>query len=234
MTSTTNYEETMSDSTRTKAYFARGGARIGWVNYSWPLASISVTSSSVTIVTTMFGLFEMGRYRFTPNQVTRIERYGFIPLIGNGIRIHHTVADYPEKIVFWCRPSSVLSGIASAGFSTTASVGTASGSVSPTRGFPLRIWPLVLVVIVWNVLLGYEFFSQPHLAAFPGPCSVAALAFVFCTSVAVLRFPGVQEMFLRPGRSIGEVRPTFLLIATITGFMALVFGSIYLASKLLQ
>lgn len=195
------------------------------MNYSWPLASLAVDSSSLTIVTTLFGLFEMGRYRFTPDQVTRIDRFGSIPLIGEGIRIHHTVTDYPEKVVFWCRPSSVLSGIASAGFST-ASVGTASGGIAPTRGFPLRIWPLVVVVIVWNLLLGSEFLSRPHHVAFPGPCTVAALAFVFCTSVAVLRFPGVQEVFLRPGRRIGEVRPMFLLIATVTGIMLLVLSII--------
>ena len=218
----------MSDSTSSSVYFARGGARIGGVNYSWPLASLSADSSSLTIVTTMFGLFEMGSYRFIPDQVTRIERFGSIPLIGEGIRIHHTVTDYPEKVVFWCRPSTVLSGIASVGFSATP-VDITSASASPTRGFPLRIWPPVLVVIIWNLLLGYEFFAQPHLAAFPGPRSVVALSFVFCTAVAVLRFPAVQKVFLRPGRSIGEVRPIFLLIATVTGIMALVFTTIYLA-----
>lgn len=99
-------------------YRARGGARIGWVNYSWPLASLSVDSSGLTIVTSMLGLFETGRYRFTPDQVTRIEKYGFIPFVGEGIRLHHTVAGYPAKIVFWCRSASVLEGIASTGFPT--------------------------------------------------------------------------------------------------------------------
>lgn len=221
----------MPDLTTSNAYFARGGARIGWVNYSWPLASLSVDSSSLTIATTMFGLLEMGRYRFSPDQVIRIERYRSIPVIGEGIRIHHTVTDYPEKIVFWCRPSSVISGIASAGFSATPG-GIASDSISPSRGFPLRIWPVALVIIVWNLLLGYEFLARPRLAAFPGPCTVAALALAFCTSVAVLRFPALQKVFLRPGRSIGEVRPMFLLIAIVTGIMALVFTLIYLGGGL--
>lgn len=218
----------MTDSIPAASYSARGGARIGWVNYTWPLASLSVDTSSLTIVTTFFGLFEMGRYSFRPDQVARIERFGWLPIIGEGIRVHHRVADYPKKIVFWCRPSAVLWGIASTGFPTVPESAASVGSV-PSRGFPLRIWPLVIVVLLWNLLLGYEFFSRPMLAAFPGPCTITALSLIFVTSLAVLFSPSVQAIFLRPGRSIGEVRPIFLLVATITGIMTVVFTVIYLA-----
>jgi len=212
----------------TASYSTRGGARIGWVNYSWPLASLSVVASGLTITTTFFGLFEMGRYSFRPDQVVRIERFGWLPILGEGIRVHHTVTDYPEKVVFWCRPSDVLRGIASTGFSTTTE-STAPVSSIPPRGFPLRIWPLVVLVLLWNLLLGYEFFSQPMLAAFPGPCTITALSLVFGTSLAVLFSPFVQAIFLRPGRSIGEVRPMFLLVATIAGIMTVVFTVAFLA-----
>lgn len=218
----------MTDSMPATSYSTRGGARIGWVNYTWPLASLSVGASGLTITTTFFGLFETGRYFFRPDQVARIERFGWLPIISEGIRVHHTVTDYPEKVVFWCRPSAVLRGIASTGFPTT-SESTAPVSSIPSRGFPLRIWPLVIVVLLWNLLLSYEFFSQPMLAAFPGPCTLAALSLVFVTSLAVLSSPSVQAIFLRPGRSIGEVRPMFLLVATITGIMTIVFAVIFLA-----
>ena len=218
----------MNDSMPAASYSARGGARIGWVNYTWPLASLSVDTSSLTIVTTFFGLFEMGRYSFRPDQVARIVRFGWLPIIGEGIRVHHTVADYPEKVVFWCRPSAVLRGIASTGFPTT-SESTDSVTSIPSRGFPLRIWPLVIVVLLWNLLLGYEFFYRPMLAAFPGTCTIAALSLVFVTSLAVLFSPSVQAIFLRPGRTIGEVRPMFLLVATIAGIMTVVFTVVFLA-----
>lgn len=218
----------MPDSIPAASYSARGGARIGWVNYTWPLASLNVAPSSLTIVTTFFGLFEMGRYSFRPDQVARIERFGWLPIIGEGIRVYHTVADYPEKVVFWCRPSAVLRGIASTGF-PTASKSAAPISSIPSRGFPLRIWPLVIVVLLWNLLLGYEFFSQPMLSAFPGPCTIAALSLVLVTSLAVLFSPLVQAIILRPGRSIGEVRPMFLLVAIITGIMTVVFTVVFLA-----
>ena len=156
----------MIDSKPASSYSTRGGARIGWVNYSWPLASLSVDASSLTITTTFFGLFEMGRYSFRPDQVAHLGKYGWLPVLGEGIRVQHTVANYPGKVVFWCRPSAVLQGIASTGFHGTSESTAPLGSL-PSRGFPLRIWPLVVILMLWNLLFGYEFFSQPRPVASP-------------------------------------------------------------------
>jgi hypothetical protein len=111
-------QSAMTDSSST--YTVTGGARIGFVNYTWPLAKLVVTADRLTVSTTMFGLFGMGTYSFSKAQILSIERYGWIPFIGEGIRITHSVADYPQKIVFWCRPSSVLAGISARGFSPAA------------------------------------------------------------------------------------------------------------------
>ena len=56
-----------------KFFFNRGGARTGLVNYPWPLATFTADSERIIPTTTMFGLFETGRYDFTPAQVTSIE-----------------------------------------------------------------------------------------------------------------------------------------------------------------
>jgi hypothetical protein len=111
-------QSAMTDSSST--YTVTGGARIGFVNYTWPLAKLVVTADRLTVSTTMFGLFGMGTYSFSKPQILSIERYGWIPFIGEGVRITHSVADYPQKIVFWCRPSSVLAGISAIGFSPAA------------------------------------------------------------------------------------------------------------------
>jgi hypothetical protein len=213
---------------RRMTYTTRGGARIGWMNYSWPLASLSVDKSNLTIVTTFFGLFEAGRYSFRPDQVIRIEKYGWLPIIGEGVRIHHTIAGYPEMVVFWCRPTGVLQGIASTGFPTIPECAAPIGSI-PSRGFPLRIWPLVIVFLLWNLFLGYEYFSRPISEAFPGPFTIAALCLLSITSLAVLFSPAVQAIFIRPGRSIGEVRPLFVFVATISGIASVAFTVIFLA-----
>ena len=213
-------------------YTVTGGARIGFVNYTWPLAKLMATADSLTISTTMFGLFGMGTYSFSKSQIVSIVRYGWIPLIGEGIRITHSVADYPQKIVFWCQPASVLAGISAIGFSPSPNFSEIPDHQS-ARGFPLRWAPLIALVVIWNLLIVFEMSSHPDRQPMPGPLSLAALWVVFGVSAAALRFPSVQEFLLKPGRRFGEVRPAVLLVATVSGLMALIF-SIIIASGGLQ
>jgi hypothetical protein len=74
----------------------RGGARIGLINATWPFADLRVGSEHL-LLKVMF----LGTYVFRPEQVASVEPYGLIPFVGKGIRIHHRVDGYPEKIVFW-------------------------------------------------------------------------------------------------------------------------------------
>ncbi len=200
----------------------RGGARIGFVNYTWPLATLDCDASQLCVATTMFGLFEMGRYRLTRDQVVSIEPYGFIPVIGDGIRIRHKSPDVPEKIIFWCNPDSTLKAITNTGFIPAGQAGGAS-SAKASRGFPLRIVPIVIAVAIWNALFVLQIFLGDSTNAFPGPLILAAVALLFGTSVAALRLPGFQALLLKPGRSFEEVRPVFLLLTVISGLMLLVF-----------
>ena len=62
----------MTDSSST--YTATGGARIGFVNYTWPLAKLMATTDRLTVTTTMFGLFGMGTYSFSKAQILSIDR----------------------------------------------------------------------------------------------------------------------------------------------------------------
>ncbi|MDB6119083.1 MAG: hypothetical protein JWO08_2864 [Verrucomicrobiaceae bacterium] len=51
------------------SYSARGGARIDGVNYSWPMARLEASRNELVLTTSLFGLFQMGRYTFVPSQV---------------------------------------------------------------------------------------------------------------------------------------------------------------------
>ena len=97
-------------------YSVTGGARIGLMNYSWPMAKLTATADRLTLTTTMFGLFGMGTYSFTCDQILSMEPYGFIPVIGQGIRITHAVAGYLRDVLFWGNPRQTLAGIAAVGF----------------------------------------------------------------------------------------------------------------------
>ena len=205
----------------TSTYSVTGGARIGLVNYTWPLAKLIATADRLTVSTTMFGLFGMGTYSFTRDQVISIERYGWIPLVGEGIRITHSIADYPQKIVFWCRPSSVIGRLTAVGF-TPAHTSSEIPNHLSGRGFPLRWLPLILLAVIWNLLIGFEMVTHADGMPLPGPLSLAALSMVFGVSVMAVRLPGVQNVFLKPGRSFGEVKPVFLLVAIVSGIMTVI------------
>jgi hypothetical protein len=198
----------------------KGGARIGFVNS--PFAKLIVTADKLTIKTTMFGLFDMGTYVFSRDQVLSIDRYVFIPLLDEGIRVVHAVCEYPQNIVFLCRPKSVLTRIAGAGF-IPVQISSKIQSSQSSRGFPLRWAPILVLGVIWNALFGYEILS--NLDEFPtvGILSITALLIVFIVSISAIRFTSMQTFLLKPKRHFGEIRHFFLLSATVTGFLAIMY-----------
>jgi hypothetical protein len=93
--------------------YLTGGARIGFFNATWPFAKLRANNGQVTL-NVMFS----GEYLFPENSVVEIRRYCDIPFFGWGVRIHHTISDYPQKIVFWYLgyPETVLAFLSASGF----------------------------------------------------------------------------------------------------------------------
>ncbi|MBX3085818.1 MAG: hypothetical protein KF716_29540 [Anaerolineae bacterium] len=73
-----------------------GGARIGRANATWPFAKLRCTASELVLDVAI-----LGKYTFAKGSVTRIEKYTSLPVIGQGVRLEHTIADYPARIIFW-------------------------------------------------------------------------------------------------------------------------------------
>jgi hypothetical protein len=102
-----------------KEYTKTGGASIGWMRRAtWPFAELSATADKLTVEVSI-----LGTYTFTSDQVLSVERYVIVPVLAWGVRIRHNLAEYPEKIIFWClnNPDDVLNGIRNAGFISTNS-----------------------------------------------------------------------------------------------------------------
>ena len=73
----------------------RGGARVGWVNATWPFSKLTASAKHLKLSSLQ------GTYNFLPGDVISLQRRGVIPLLTTGVRIIHRRMDYPAKIIFW-------------------------------------------------------------------------------------------------------------------------------------
>ena len=79
-------------------YSQTGGCHVGrnfwWAfNATWPFAGLFIYRDELVLSSFL------RRYCFARSDITEITRYG-VPF-SPGIRIHHTVANYPKFVVFW-------------------------------------------------------------------------------------------------------------------------------------
>jgi hypothetical protein len=194
---------------------ATGGARVDWTNASWPLAKLTATSTSLRVEIRV-----LGDYRFTPDTVVSITRYTMIPVLGWGIQIRHSVPEYPARFIFWClgNPDTLITGIRDAGFLPQAPAST----VPLRKGFALRWQTIIVAIAIWNGLFAFDMVSQRQTFPIPGFFSVLAIGLAVAASVAALHVPAFQGLILKPGRSIGEIRPFLNLLLLISGMMFVV------------
>jgi hypothetical protein len=209
-----------------QSFTITGGARVGWTNASWPLAKLSASPDKLTISIAL-----LGTYSFAPDEVSAVERYVMIPVLGWGVRICHCKVDCPQRVIFWClgSPNTVLQGIRSAGF-----LPTATAPLSPQhRGIAMRWSAIIAAVIVWNALFFFNHIRSGQNPSQPGPIILAPLVFAFALSVGTLKLPQLQRIILKPGRSVGEIEPFLRLLAFVSGLLLIIF-SILIACKVVK
>ena len=194
-------------------YVKTGGARIGWMNVTWPFAELWTAPERLTI-TAQF----LGKYAFTPEQVCAVEPYVMVPILGWGIRVQHCVPDYPQRIIFWSlvSPNRVLRGIRASGFIPSGVENTvgAAGWAMPLR------WPvLAAVVVLWNLLLLADFTHPARTSGHPGWFACVALLLVLAIALGTLTSTDLQKLVLKPNRSVSEVRPFLRVLVFISGLL---------------
>lgn len=197
-------------------YTATGGARIGWINASWPLAKLTAKSDELHIS----GM--LGSYRFAAHEVFAVEKYVMIPIVGWGIRICHIKSDCPQKVIFWYlgNPQTVLEKIRRTGFVPLA------WAKAPIRnGMALRWSAVIATMLIWNGLFFLDALIHPlKVGEHPSPLILAPLVFAVAISIGTLLSPSLQRIVLKPGRSVGEIKSLLLLILVISSVLLVVFS----------
>jgi hypothetical protein len=191
-----------------------GGARIGWVNATWPLATLEVRSGRLLV-----SGFVIGSYAFEPSEIRALEPLRGSWLTGRGIQIFHARADLPDEFVFWTfsDPDALISRIRASGF---VAAGTVSVDRRP-RGIPLR-WSAVLGFVAgWNLLFWTDWLQNTHPSR-PGLFTLIALAIVLALSIALPRSDRLQALTLKEGRSVLEVQPFTNLMGFVSGALLLI------------
>ena len=208
-------------------FSARGGASVGWINVSWPLAELSATAEQLRL-----SVYSIGRYTFTPDQIVRLETCGSIPILHRGIRLLHARPDYTRKIIFWCfqSPERLIDEIRRVGFVPTAPAAT----IPQRSGIAVRWTFLFTAILLWNLLFILDGFvpwsdTPPR---FPGFSVFLALALVFCAAVVIPKSSMLQSFVLKPGRSVTEIQHILSLLGFVSGMMLAVLVLILLIGKL--
>jgi hypothetical protein len=201
-----------------------GGARIGFVNATWPLAKLVASPPGLRLACVL------DTYDFLPSEVVSLERYGSIPLFSNGVRIAHARPDYPSKIIFWCfgSPDELIARIRETGFMPTA---VASSEIQ-ARGIPFR-WAAVLAfILIWNGLF-LLINAAPHGSMNkPGAFTLAPLLFAFLIGWGTKRSVKLQKIILKDGRSVNEIKSFLSLIQTVSALLLVVFAVLLFAGAL--
>ena len=196
-------------------FHVTGGARLGWLNSSWPLAKLAVSSEQLTI-----SVLLLGQYNFRPDQVSKIERYVTIPFLGWGIQIHHHVADFPQRIIFWSfgNPDHILQGIREVGFSPTAA------EIPRPRGIAMRWSAIIMLLVLWNVPALLIQALCPINHQLPPSFAFFLIVPFLIFSIGTLKSPKLQRIILKPGRNIGEIRPFLRFLIFLLGMMMAIFS----------
>jgi|KBSSwiStaDraftv2_1062776.scaffolds.fasta_scaffold23174_6 hypothetical protein len=193
-----------------------GGAQIGWVQASWPLATLSASPSALSI-----SAFLIGSYSFAPEQVVALKPHNSLAIFRKGIRVVHSSRECPATIAFWTfrNPERLLEEIRLSGFLPRGS----STAVPTHHGIPIRWSTIIVVIVVWNGLFLLDGFVPWNAPKAPGLFVLLALALLFATAMSVLRSAAIQSWVLKPGRSVGEIRSLLLFLLLVSGMLLVGF-----------
>lgn len=157
-----------------------------------------------------------GQHLFYPENVVSIEVGSHMRWGTGALRIFHTLSSCPSPILFLVsEPSMVVQKIVQTGFQAQGS--PIKLQVRNERGFPFHWYSIAVPLLWWNWFLFLAGKANPPF--FYGAALFGGLAFVY----ALWFSKTIQEIALKPGRSIKEVLPVVRLMAGLLTFFFMIF-----------
>jgi len=198
---------------------AVGGSQIGWVSASWPFAKLVVSKHHLTLSC-------LGTYVFEPQQIAALEPHGFIPFFARGVRIIHSRADYPTKMIFWClgRPERLISRIQDVGFLPKGSL----AAMPPREGVPFRWGALITAILVWNALFLLDNPTPMNPRGGFGWPTLMAIGLVCASTWALPHSQYLQSLVLKPKRSFEEIKTFIGLLRLVSTVLFVAFSALAL------
>lgn len=201
-----------------------GGARIGMANATWPFATLKVTKDKLELNASI-----VGNLVFQPKDITSIETYTMIPLLGQGVKINHRIANYNNKVIFWTfkDPSTVVNQIRQTGFleNIDSRISDADALIIQQQqadGFPIKKSVAIGIIVLWNILFLSDFikFSISDNKGMPlGNGATIALATLFFISLLSLISKDFSKLILKEDKSVKDINKFLYLLIFISGFM---------------
>ena len=205
-------------------YTKTGGARIGFMNATWPFANLKVNRNKLEINATI-----LGNLVFSPQDIISIEPYGLIPIFSQGIKINHRVKRYNSKVIFWTlgNPQQVINEIEKTGFLSNSSpiseeLNTEIQQNQSQGAFPIKTSAVIAIVVIWNLLFAIDFIKAFRNGLKAPPLGIGAslaLGFVFITSLSLLISTKARNVLLKDGQHVDNIKKFIYFIMFICGFM---------------
>ena len=215
--------------TTNEKFTLTGGARIGRANASFPFAELTVDKEILKINASI-----IGSLIFQAKDIISIQPHTAFPVIGNGIKIKHSVENYQSEVIFWTfkNPSVVINEIEKTGFLQNNDSQISHADLEITRkqnegGFPIRKSVGIIFVVVWNLFFLFDiitFFLQGKTEGTPLGIGVSiALGLLFVSSILTLLSDKFRSIILKENKHFDDIKKFTYLAAFISGisFIAL-------------
>jgi hypothetical protein len=206
-----------------------GGARIGMANATFPFATLKVNKDRLELNASI-----VGNLTFQAADVISIESYIMFPLIAQGVKINHKVANYKERVIFWTLkdPDAVVRQIQETGFLDNQKTSEQKNdSVIIKRqakgGFPIKIGFAMGALVIWNLLFLTDIvpFILEKKEGFPtGNGVLTAIGLLFLTALLSLISADFRRLILKDGRALGDIKKFAIFIMILSGFMLVLLG----------